>query len=107
MSNEKYGFALDLASQVYESYRVLHVIRKKLTDLWSLRVVRKLKTLTKIEDRSLWSVIAANQEKKVHGLSCDVNWSLVWEKRWDDKAEVGGDVSFFAFLTIQKWLKLG
>ena len=53
MSNEKYGFALDLASQVYESYRVLHVIRKKLTDLWSLRVVRKLKTLTKIEDRSL------------------------------------------------------
>jgi len=53
MSNEKYGFALDLASQVYESYRVLRVIRKKLTDLWSLRVVRKLKTLTKIEYQSL------------------------------------------------------
>ena len=46
-SNEKYGFAPDLASQAYESYCILGLIRKKLTDLRSLRVVRKLETLPK------------------------------------------------------------
>jgi hypothetical protein len=76
VSNKKYGFASDLASQVYESYRVLCDSAKAHRSVEpSSRA--KVGNFNKIEYRSLGSVIAADREKKVRGLSCDVNWSLV------------------------------